>query len=274
VTSERASGGGRPWFLSPLAGAAGFGALAVALFAAATAEVVGKTGAFFGAGSSLLVACLCLIAFNVHRPARHLICGPGWWSISRLGLRNASDRPGRTVLAIAVIAAATFILISVDAFRRVGPAATDRHSGVGGDPLQVDLLLPLAPDPNGPEGREALGLPDEKAVTVDPFRLLPGDDASCLNLYEPRNPRILGAGRAFIASGRFAFLSSLASSDAERQNPWLLLNQKINGQDGAVVPVIADANSITYVLHKKLGDDIIINSGNAPVTLRLVAALA
>ncbi|HWO01150.1 MAG TPA: ABC transporter permease, partial [Blastocatellia bacterium] len=44
--------------------------------------------------------------------------------------------------------------------------------------------------------------------------------------------------------------------------------------DGAV-PVIADANSMTYVLHRKLGDEIIVNqSGGDPVRLRLVAALA
>ena len=91
----------------------------------------------------------------------------------RLGLRNAADRPGRSVLAIAVIAAATFILISVDAFRRVGPPASDRHSGVGGYSLLVDLLLPLAHDPNGRDGREALGLAAFADVRVEPFRVRP-----------------------------------------------------------------------------------------------------
>jgi len=38
--------------------------------------------------------------------------------------------------------------------------------------------------------------------------------------------------------------------------------------------VIADANSMTYVLHKSLGDDIAIANGDRPVRLRLVAALA
>src|SRR5207244_11025672 len=124
----------------------------------ATGGASAKTGAFFGAGSALLVACLCLIAFTLRRPVRHPIGGHGWWAVSRLGLRNAAVRPGRSVLAIAVIAAATFILISVDAFRRVAAPATDRHSGVGGYPLLVELLLPLAHDPNSREGREALGL--------------------------------------------------------------------------------------------------------------------
>src|SRR6185369_3681509 len=108
--------------------------------------------------ASLLAACLCLAAFTLRRPVHRPLLGSSWWAVCRLGLRHAADRPGRSVLAIAVIAAATFIVISVDAFRRGGPPASDRHSGVGGYSLSVDLLLPLAHDPNGPEGREALGL--------------------------------------------------------------------------------------------------------------------
>jgi ABC-type antimicrobial peptide transport system permease subunit len=41
-----------------------------------------------------------------------------------------------------------------------------------------------------------------------------------------------------------------------------------------VVPVIADANSMTYVLHKALGDDIVVDRGGRPLRLRLVAALS
>jgi hypothetical protein len=43
--------------------------------------------------------------------------------------------------------------------------------------------------------------------------------------------------------------------------------------DGAI-PAIADANSITYVLHKKVGDDVVIApDSDHPARLRLVAAL-
>ena len=82
----------------------------------------------------------------------------GWWAVSRLGLRNAAERPGRSVLAIAVIAAATFILISVDAFRRVAPAATDRHSGVGGYALLVELAAAAGSRSQRPRRPRALGL--------------------------------------------------------------------------------------------------------------------
>jgi hypothetical protein len=139
----------------------------------------------------------------------------------------------------------------------------------------AELLLPMAHDPNGREGRERLGLAalEQDVASIAPFRLLPGDDTSCLNLYEPRNPRILGASRAFIQSGRFRFQASLASTNDERENPWLLLNKPIVGVSGPVVPVIADANSMTYVLHKKLGEDIVLARDGRAITLRLVAAL-
>jgi hypothetical protein len=243
--------------------------------AAGAAGAIDRTGAFFGAGTSLLLASLGLAAFRLRRPSKMLISGHGWGAVSRLGLRNAAERPGRSVLAIGVIASATFILISVDAFHKDAPSATDRRSGVGGYPLLVDLLLPMATDPNSREGRDALGLGDTAPdrVSIEPFRVRPGDDTSCLNLYEPGNPRILGARRSFIEAGRFAFAGSIAATDADRANPWLLLNRPISGDEDAV-PVIADANSMTYVLHKALGQDIVVDRGGRPLRLRLVAALA
>ena len=266
----------------PMIAAMAFALIGVTLVVLASAGAFDRTGAFFGAGTSLLVASLCAVAVWLRRPRRSALAGHGWRPVWGIGLRNAADRPGRSVLAIAVIASATFILIAVGAFRREGPPPTDRHSGVGGYPLLVDLLLPIVNDPNSPDGREAIGLRRDDPIAIEPFRVLPGDDASCLNLYQPRNPRVLGASRRFIESGRFAFQSSIAhlragrfggqaSTDAERANPWLLLDRELGP---GIVPAIADVNSMTYVLHKSIGDDIEIASGDRPVRLRLVAALA
>jgi len=261
---ERRSG--RRVFLAAIV----FAALGLAMMAASAAGALDRTGGFFGGGSSLLVAGLCLAGARLRRAPRTAFARQGWRGLGRLGLRNAADRPGRSVLVVAVIASATFMVISVDAFRRGAPDATDRHSGVGGYALLVNLALPIASDPNSRDGRESLGIAADDQVTVEPFRLLPGDDASCLNLYEPRHPRILGARASFIGQGRFAFRQSLAADDAERANPWRLLDR--DPGDGAV-PVIADANSMTYVLHKALGDDLTIDVSGRPVRLRFVAAL-
>jgi hypothetical protein len=81
----------------------------------------------------------------------------------------------------------------------------------------------------------------------------------------------VGVRHDFIAAGRFAFRRSLNRSDEERENPWQLLEGE---QRDEAIPVIADANSMQYVLHRSLGDDIVINHGGRPVTLRLVAALS
>ena len=243
----------------------------VALLGASAAGLAARTGAFFGAGTLLLASALFLCAALFRRPVRHALGGRGWWSVSRLGLRNASYRPGRSVLSIAVIASATFVLISVDAFRRDARAIPGNlQSGLGGYSLIVETLLPVVHDPNSREGRDALNLFDLETSGIEPFRLLPGDDASCLNLYEPRNPRILAPRDSFLAAGRFTFQASLASNDVERANPWLLL---LGDQPDGAVPVIADANSMTYVLHRRLGEDIIITRGDREIRLRLVAAL-
>ena len=251
--------------------AAAFAVAGVTLLAASAAGLVARTGAFFGAGTLLLASALFLCAAWFRRPVRHALGGHGWWSVSRLGLRNASYRPGRSVLSIAVIASATFILMSVDAFRRdPGSMSGDVRSGLGGYALIVETLLPVVHDPNTREGRDALNLFDLEGSSLEPFRLLPGDDTSCLNLYEPRQPRILAPRDSFLAEGRFAFQASLASGAAERANPWLLLLGDL--PDGAV-PVIADANSMNYVLHRRLGEDIVITRGGREIRLRLVAAL-
>jgi putative ABC transport system permease protein len=248
--------------------------LAVLIFA--SLKWIGQTGGFFGAGTLLLAALLFYEYGWLTRRVTNAISGNGWWPVSRLGFRNATYRPGRSVLCIALIASASFIIVAVDAFKQDNPdSSLNKKSGSGGFPLLAESLLPLYHDPNTAEGREALNIVaqggfDLENVSFTRFRVRPGDDTSCLNLYQPRNPRILGVGNDFIQSSRFSFRESLAKTKEETENPWLLLNQELPD----AVPVIADANSMTYVLHRKLGDEILVDqSSGESVKLRLVGAL-
>jgi putative ABC transport system permease protein len=246
----------------------------VLLLAIGWFHLIPQVAAFFGAGVVLLVASVCYLAAWLQRRNRKPIRGVGWWSISLLGFRNAAHRPSRTVLCVALIASAAFIIVAVDAFRRTGAAPSDRKSGSGGFPLFAESLLPIVHDANTAAGREALNLSatNDDAVMQNVkfvnFRVRPGDDTSCLNLYQPRNPKIVAPPESFIQDNRFTFQSTI---DKQEQNPWRLLEREF--PDGAV-PVIADANSLTYVLHLKVGDDLVVDHSPQPLRLRIVGALS
>ena len=209
---------------------------AAALIAAAWTGRLGQTAGFFGAGALLLSAALLLESAWLRSRGFAAIRGR-----ITLGFRSAAYHPGRSILCIALIASATFVIVSLEAFEREGPS-----SEAAGYPLMAESVLPLIHSPATAAGREALNIPPLAGVEIVPFRLRPGDDASCLNLYQPRNPRILAPVAPF--------------------NPWPRLESSL--ADG-VIPAIADANSMTYVLHLKLGEDFVLNH----TRFRIVEAL-
>ena len=270
--SSRAARGRRAHVLA----AAAFAGSLLLLVGAATG-LLGQVPGFFGSGTLLLVAALAyqwlaLCAAGRRRSAEAPRLGVVW-----LGLRGASHRPGRSLLSIALIAFATFVIVSVGAFRREGDhVSLDARSGTGGYALLARSLLPLHHDPNTAAGREALNLGGEDGSVLERvrfarFRLRPGEDASCLNLYRPAAPAILAPTDAFLRERRFAFAGSLAETAEERANPWLLLGR--TGPEGSI-PVIGDANSMAYALHRKLGEQLVLERpGASPVRLWFVAAL-
>ncbi|MFZ4628712.1 MAG: FtsX-like permease family protein [Blastocatellia bacterium] len=237
---------------------------------------------FFGVGTLLLLILLLSWSRWLHYQEQGTgRSGLGGHPMFALGLRNATRRPERSLLCVALIAAATFLLVSVEAFRRGTPTSPEnRQSGTGGFGLVAESQLPIVHHPDLPEGRAELGLesPILDGSRITRFRLRAGEDTSCLNLYQPRKPRLLGVPATFIQEGRFSFGASLAETEAERANPWELLRRRPSPTregEPPVVPVIADANSLAYVLHRKVGEELELIAGDGqPVRLRIVAALA
>jgi ABC-type lipoprotein release transport system permease subunit len=243
--------------------------IGVALLIAGALQAIPRVAAFFGGGVVLLVAGVLYLSSWLKRSNRPAIQGGGFLTVARLGFRNATYRPSRTVLCITLIAAAAFIIVAVDSFRRSGVS-----EGTGGFPLLAESLVPVVHDANTPTGRESLNLANEavlKDVSFVSLRVRPGDDTSCLNLYQPRNPKIVAPPDSFIRDNRFTFQSSLASTPEEKANPWLLLDRQF---DDEVVPVIGDANSLTYVLHVKVGDELVIDRPSGPLRLLIAGALS
>jgi ABC-type antimicrobial peptide transport system permease subunit len=251
-----------------------FALLALAAIAWGFAARGAQAGAFFGAGAASLVAAMLLLSSWLRSRPSSVIAGRGTRSVLRLGVRSAAFRPGRSVLSAALIASAAFIIVSVDAFRKGGgEIGGDRSAGTGGYALIATSELPLVHNPDDAAGREALivSAPEFEQVRFTRFRVRPGDDASCLNLYKPTAPTIVAPEEGFIEEGRFTFTASLAETEAERANPWLLLKRAVT--DGPI-PVIADATSLQYVLHAAVGDVFSMDIGaDAPLELQFVGAI-
>jgi hypothetical protein len=244
------------------------------MLAAGFVDRGGQAGMFFGAGAALLIACLSGLSAWLRSRDATALTGRGGWPLWRLGFRSAATRPSRSVLSVALIAAAAFIIVSVEAFRRGEVVAGDRHSGTGGFALIAQSEVPMLSTPNDAAGREALvvNAPDFSRLHFTRFRLRPGDDASCLNLYRPTVPTIVAPERELETSGRFTFARSIAEREEERSNPWLLLRRQLPGGE---IPAIADATSLQYVLHASVGDTFAMDIGRAqPLVLRFVAALS
>ena len=238
---------------------------AIALLICAALKRIDQTGGFFGAGALLLAAFLLYEWTWLATGGGGALHFSSARDVPRLGFRNAGYRPGRAILCIALIGLATFLVVAIDAFRQPAqPFSGDRKSGDGGYPLLAESILPVYYDLNSPSGQDNLNLTAlGKLAAITRFRMRPGDDVSCLNLYQPRNPRILAPTPDFLRSGRFAFASSLAPRNTD---PWLLLEAE--PKDGAI-PAIVDANALEYTLHLKLGD--VFTSG--ALKMRIVGAL-
>jgi ABC-type antimicrobial peptide transport system permease subunit len=244
---------------------------------------------FFGSGFLLLIAALAG-AWAWMRSTRHgHVGGHGGAALARLGVRNAARHPVRSLLTAGLLAAAAFLLVAVESFRRsAGDDFLARDAGSGGYALVADSDVPVYQDLNGDKGRAEISdalerrLRDPESlkkaraalggVTFQQFRVRAGDDASCLNLYQPRKPRLLGVPPSLVNSGGFRFADTSATTPEERQNPWLLLDR---GLDDGALPVIGEANTVKWMLKSDIGKDIAVTDerGN-PVKLRVVALLS
>lgn len=245
-------------------------------------DVGGRAGLFFGGGGALLASLLLLFRYRL-RQAQAASHEPPT-TVAQLGRRNIARQPARSVLTVAILSAAAFLLIAVESFRR-SPEGDfyQREGGSGGFRFVVECSLPVFQDLNDAKtGRQEMldalethfqregGDKESRmreatsilaATTFVPMRVRAGDDAGCRNLLRPTQPRIVGAPRRLIERGGFRF-------DAPRTaDPWPLLERR----DDDAVPVFAEANTVKWILKKSLGDTITVaNASGEPAKVRIV----
>ena len=241
-------------------------ALAVAGFGASASGQEAAAG-FVGAGMLLLIAALLLIHHRLRRPRRiEGLPTDGSWpgiSLGRLAARSASRHPIRSTLSIGLMAAAAFLIVAMSAFRL---QPSDR--GTGGFALLGTTSQPLFRDLGDPAIRSDLLGADAEAfrqVTVAAFRLRPGQDASCNNLYQAIQPTVLGIpstfGDLFRPGDRAAdagetfpgFEWSATASLTEDSTPWDLLALPASGSQEDPIPMIIDQNTAMWSLQMREG---------------------
>jgi hypothetical protein len=197
--------------------------------------------------------------------------------LTRFALRNAGRNATRSLLAMGLTAAAAFLIVAVSAFR-LAPS----ESGSGGAQLVAESSEPILQDLNSPKGRATL-LGDKahelEGSEVFPFRVRPGDDASCRNLYRSTQPRILGVSPLLVSyfgerrAHPFLWAGSAAQTPAERANPWTLLNEEHPQEP---IPVVLDKNTAMYSLqlYGGVGQEFEVDIGQQqPLKVKVVGLL-
>ena len=206
-------------------------------------------GAFFGAGALLVVAVVAVSAALLSSIVRSTQVHR---SVIELGVSNSARRRSRSLGVVAMLACGVFLVTAIGANRLdAGANATERSSGTGGFAIFATASIPVPQDLNSAEGCEAFGLDHgiRGGAAIVSMRVRGGDEASCLNLASPQQPRLVGVDPEALAS-RDAFSFGPTIEPVADGSPWRFLETT---RDGAI-PAIGDAASLTWVMKKSVGD--------------------
>jgi hypothetical protein len=232
--------------------------LAVALaWWAGRADSQAAAGLFFGAGCAALAGLLAGVRLLLgrgsaagRRPLR---------SLADLAWRGLTHGRSRAFSVAAIVACAEFLIVAVSSFALHPPARPDdRDAPTGGWTFMATFGSPNGIDPGDPVARESLGLAaaelaELETCAITRIRSSAGDDASCVNLYAPTQPTVLGVGTSFIDRGGFRFVAHAALAPPA-MNPWTLLERDVSTAEPVSfepVPVIVDQATAQWAL--KLG---------------------
>jgi len=237
-----------------------------------------QAGAFFGGGAAVLAAAVTFVWLALRRGGIGKPTGDFGWPLAGLASRNAARNPQRSTLSVALVATASFLIVAISAFQ-----LRPTEEGTGGFALYAQSNEPIFADLDDPAARAKL-LGDQAAALQDAkilrMRVKAGEDASCRNLYQTRQPRVLGVSAAMIdyfddpPGPSFAFAGSAADSPEERANPWTVLRRPV--AEGEPVPVIIDKNTAAYSLHLSgVGDTFTVpREGGGEIKYRVAGRLS
>ena len=167
----------------------------------------------------------------------------------RFSFKNIARQTTRSESCVMTISLACCIIVAVGANRQ-DTIPQSEYS------LVAESSLSIHHDLNSIEGRRKLGFSKADSTILSEseillFRLLPGEDISCLNIYKPEKPQILGAPTVML-----------------NKDPWTKLDQKTFSNQA--IPAIGDNNSLKWILQHNPQEDFLIHDElGKPVNLRI-----
>jgi ABC-type antimicrobial peptide transport system permease subunit len=265
ITLETTGEGGKTGLVLALFSILSGVLFACSLFVTAAQQV----GLFFALAACALVSLLAATQLLAHRfvDGKRGTIGMACSQIARF--------PNRTMASLTLIALAVFVLVAVGLNRHESGGDKGIPQGAGGFRWIGETAIPITADLGKRRSLLDAGFTSDELdrlgkIEVHAFRLKPGEDVSCLNLHRPGQPRILGVSQPTIDRGGFTFKSK--SDGVDELNPLRGLELDL-GED--VIPVIGDFNSVQWILHLGLGQDmVVLNEKGRPVRLRFVALLS
>lgn len=231
----------------------------LALLTGQWAQGQAQAGAFVGSGMLWMIAMVLWLYTQMHQSSSHQPSRsqggvgenrmPSSLDLSTLARSNAQRAPLRSILTVALMAMASFLILAMSLFQ----AQPDRR-GTGGfawiarssQSIHVNLADPK-------QQRQTLGEKAQALVDamIVPIRVRGGDDASCNNLYQAAEPQVMGVGPSMLMADRNAQGKSefgWFATDVS-QSPWKRLETPSEGTQEDPLPVILDQNTALWALH-------------------------
>lgn len=237
------------------------GAIALVLAVAAATTTSNPAASAFGAGALALAAGSLATGWWVRRHRSGWIGSSRGGSLARLSLSASRRAPRRASLLVGLVAAASFVVLVVAAST---PKPVTVDHGAAGFELLGSASLALPPGFEDPAVRAELGFSaDDEAVlagvTVVPVRASSGDDASCLTLGKPLQPRVLGVPLEPFAKRDLPTTKTLDGRSAHE----LLAAAEAGGG----IPALGDAEAVQWILRSGLGKPLTVGEDGQQVVI-------
>jgi putative ABC transport system permease protein len=190
-----------------------------------------------------------------------------------LSIRFYAFNPSQALTPVIFIAAGIFAVFITGANRlQTNNKSLLPTGGTGGFLLWGGTAIPVKEDLRTLSGRDFFGLNEDlfSELKVVPAKLLPGDDASCLNLNHISSPPLLGMDPSlFIENGSFSFASEMQG--IKKINPWIIINRP---REGNIIYGVADQTVLEWGLKIKAGDTLKLRTESGqPLNVVICAGL-